>query len=79
MVRETVINYGNRKRLDSDAHTHASHRRMRKIQEVKDHYQHILKEEKFYSTILSPPSVVQVRKSTLLHLLKYNFRIEEGR
>ncbi|CAG5111258.1 Oidioi.mRNA.OKI2018_I69.chr2.g5583.t1.cds [Oikopleura dioica] len=66
MVRETVINYGNRKRLDSDAHTHASHRRMRKIQEVKDHYQHILKEEKFYSTILSPPSVVQDRRGSLI-------------
>jgi hypothetical protein len=56
MVRETVINYGNRKRLDSDAHTHASHRRMRKIQEVKDHFQQTLKEEKFYSTMLSPRS-----------------------
>jgi len=65
MVRETVINYGNRKRLDSDAHTHASHRRMRKIQEVKDHFQQTLKEEKFYSTMLSPRSTEDRRGSLI--------------
>lgn len=65
MVRETVVNYGNRRRLDSDAHTHASHRRAKKIQEVKDQFQDHLKEERFYNTVLTPP-MTQDRRSSLI-------------
>ena len=36
------MNHGNRRRLDSDAHTHPNHRRSRKIQEIKEQGHHFI-------------------------------------
>ena len=52
LLRETIVNHGNRRRLDSDAHTHANHRRSRKIQEIKERFQDNQHDHRFYSQII---------------------------
>lgn len=65
LVRDTIVNHGNRRRLDSDAHTHAHHRRARKIAEIKDRFSDSMREDKFLATMLKPASL-QVFKSAIL-------------
>ena len=52
LLRETIVNHGNRRRLDSDAHTHPNHRRSRKIQEIKERFQDNQNDHRFYSQII---------------------------
>ena len=52
LLRETIVNHGNRRRLDSDAHTHPNHRRSRKIQEIKERFQDNQVDHRFYAQII---------------------------
>ena len=73
LVRDTIVNHGNRRRLDSDAHTHANHRRARKITEIKDRFHDSMREDKFYATILQP---VQNQVNVWLKITEILLKIE---